>query len=167
MKVLQVCGNLDVPNTEVTVKTMLPSLKHGGSYSYESFYNLSVSDGSTDFYVILGVLKVTSEVVGKLADYKTDAITLQQVTNSKFDYTSTTVENPLSVSVDLAEVGVTDTIHFISIHEDDFVLGDGGEEVLTLIKSNILDNLSSADYKAMVYPKDGDGGPLKTAGCVF
>ncbi|GLB53505.1 hypothetical protein NBRC110019_25460 [Neptunitalea chrysea] len=166
MKVLQVCGLLDASLTTVDVKTMLPDLKSGGSYVYEDFYNLSVSNGINTYYVLLGVLKVTGETVGKLNQYCTDKIDLKSVSGNKIDYIKD-VSDPLGVGISLKGITPATDVYMISLHEDNFDINEGGLTTLSTIRTNILTNIESNDFASMVYPKDGSGGPLRTGGCTF
>lgn len=167
MKVFDICGQFDPAASNVKLKMMLPDLKHGGNYALDQdFYNLSVVDSAGDtFYFILGVLKVNGETIQDLANYKTDAITLK--TLSHCDVSLTSVKDPLKVNIDLAAATAQDTIYGLVIHKDDFDIDSGGLDTLAIIKNNILPNLSSLNYAAMVQPPKGGGGPAIISGCQF
>lgn len=167
MKIFDICGQFDPAAANVNFKIMLPDLKHGGTYALDQdFYNLSVVDNSGNtFYFILGVLKINGESVQDLANYKTDAITLKELGNSTVSLAG--VQDPLKVNIDLTAVKPQDTIYGLVIHKDDFDMNNGGLDTLAIIKNNILPNLSSLNYMAMVMPPKGGGGPAIISGCQF
>lgn len=166
MKVYQTCGSFNTSTEEVAAKVMLPVLKHGGSYAFDSeFYNLSVEVGSTTHYIVLGVLRVTDESVSDLCNYKTDEIMLDTRTNSSFCYTD--VENPLNVSIDLGNMTSNDELHLLCLHKDDFNIASGGEDILEDIYAKIPTYISSKNYVSMSHPNKGDGGILQANGCQF
>lgn len=147
-------------------KIMLPVLKHGGSYALDSdFYNLSITSGSTTYYVVLGVLRISGETVVNLRNYKTDAIELTTLSHSSFDYTS--LADPLNTGISFSNIGSGDSIHFLCLHDSSFDINNGGAAKLDTIRNKIVSNISSSNYISMLEPNEGDGGILKASGCSF
>ncbi|SFU27933.1 hypothetical protein SAMN05216480_101298 [Pustulibacterium marinum] len=167
MKVYDVCGAFDPVAKTVQANIMLPKLKHGGTYDLQpDFYNMSVTNSSNrTFYFILGVLKITGETIQDLAEYKTDMIELTTLPNSSISFSA--VKNPLNINIDLNSATAQDTLHCLIMHQQDFDLNNGGLDILEIINGNILSYIGGLDYKAMVFPPKGGGGPTKISGCQF
>lgn len=147
-------------------KVMLPVLKHGGTYAFNStIYNLSVVANGKTYYVALGVLKVTGEPTGNLEDYRTDKKELISVANCNFAYSN--VADPLNTGISLSAITSGDVLHFLCLHDNNFDINNGGLSKLNTIKSKVSTYIAASNYKAMTDPTDGNGGTLDVTGCHF